>query len=156
MNRDLIAIFCSLLFSCFSFHAAAGPDSKEDKVKREQWYKNMVQTKIDYLARQVGMNADQKSKFEKQYAAMSAETAKLSRETRRLERTVSKKADATDVEFEKAAEAITELKSKEGAIEQKYFNQFKAYLSKKQLFQLKVAEHKWMKELMKHRMKGKK
>ncbi|MDE6101314.1 MAG: hypothetical protein K2G01_09740 [Paramuribaculum sp.] len=154
MNKILIAIFCTAILSCFSFQAAASADSKEDKVKREQWYKNMVQTKIDYIAKQVGMNADQKGKFEKQYAAMSAETAKLSRETRQLERTIAKKANATDVEYEKAAEAIAEFKSKEGAIEQKYFNQFKTYLSKKQLFQLKVAEHKWMKELMKHRNKG--
>lgn len=59
------------------------------------------------------------------------------------------------MEYEKAAEAVAEFKSKEGAIELRYFNQFKGYLSKKQLFKLKIAEHKWMKELMRHRNKGK-
>ena len=51
---------------------------------------------------------------------------------------------------------MTEFKSKEAAIELRYFNQFKTYLSKKQLFQLKIAENKWMRELMKQRGKGKK
>ena len=86
---------------------------------------------------------------------MSNETSRLARDTRSLERQVSKKANPSDLEYEKAAEAITEFKAKEGAVELKYFNQFKTFLNKKQLFQLKLAENKWMDELMRHRGKGK-
>lgn len=152
MKRNIITIICLFLVALTSTVAA----EPQNKAQKEQWFKNMVQTKVDYLAKQMNLTADQRAKFEKQYTAMSAETSKLARETRALQQSISKKEKATDVEYEKAAEAIAEFKSKEGAIELRYFNQFKAYLSKKQLFTLKLAEHKWMKELMRQRHKGKK
>lgn len=153
MKRNILSLLCLLFIACFTVQANPGP---QNKTQREQWYKNMVQTKIEYIAKQMNLTPEQKAKFDKHYTAFSAETSKLSKETRALERAVSKKEKPTDIEYEKAAEAITEFKAKEGAIEQKYFNQFRTYLTKKQLFQLKVAEHKWMKELMNQRSKGKK
>lgn len=152
MKRNIIFLFTVCLLSFTSAFA----QQPQDKAKREQWFKNMVQTKIDYLSKQMDLTPEQKSRFEKQYTAMSMETARLANDTRALQRSVAKKDNASDVEYEKAAEAVAEFKSKEGAIELKYFNQFKAYLTKKQLFQLKNAEHKWMRELMRHHGKGKK
>lgn len=153
MKRSLITLLAVILLSCFSAMAA---DKPQTDVQRQQWFKNMVSTKIEYLSKQMNLTPDQKTRFAKEYTAMSNETSKLAGETRRLERTVSKNANATDLEYEKAAEAISEFKSKEGAIELRYFNQFKTYLTKKQLFQLKITENKWMRELMKQRGKTKK
>lgn len=146
MRKNIAAFILCILFAAAT--AFAGP---QDKAKREQWYNNMIQTKIDFLSKQIGLTSEQKEKFEKMYRAMSNETSRLSRDTRSLERQVSKKSSASDLEYEKAAEAIAEFKAKEGNIEMKYFNQFKTFLSKKQLFQLKIAENKWMNELMRHR-----
>ncbi|MCM1348913.1 MAG: hypothetical protein NC338_05825 [Firmicutes bacterium] len=153
MKRIATSFLCmlSLLFALQL--QAAGP---QDASQRKQWFNNMVQTKIDYLAKQMELTPDQKARFEKQYAAMSAETARLAGDTRNMQKNVAKKDNPNDLELEKAAEAIAEFKSKEGAIEMKYFNQFKTYLTKKQLFKLKTAESKWMKMLMNHRGKGKK
>lgn len=152
MRKNIAALLlCILLSGIQAF--GAGP---QDKAKRQQWYDNMIQTKIDYLAKKIDVTPEQKEKFEKTYKAMSNETNRLSRDTRSLERQVSKKSDATDLEYEKASEAIAEFKSKEGAIELKYYRQFKTFLTKKQLFQLKIAENKWMDTIMQHRGRGKK
>ncbi len=152
MRKYIAALLLCLLFATGSAFGA-GP---QDKAQRQQWYDNMIQTKIDYLAKQMSLTSDQKEKFEQTYKAMANETGRLTRDTRNLERQVSKKADATDLEYEKASEAIAELKSKEGAIELKYYRQFKTFLSKKQLFQLKIAENKWMDTIMQHRGRAKK
>ncbi len=143
-----------LTFLLCLFVAAAAQSAPQDKAKRAQWFNNMVNSKIEYLSKQMNLEGDQKVQFEKTYRAMVNETSKIASETRRLERNVSKKDNASDLEYEKAAEAIAEFKSKEGAIELRYFNQFKTFLTKKQLFQLKIAEDRWMKELMRHRGKG--
>lgn len=127
-----------------------------DKAQRQQWMNNMIQSKTDYVVKEIGLNDNLKPKFEKQYRAMCHEVARLGRDTRNLERTIVKKDNPSDLEYEKGAEAMAEFKVKEGNIEMKYFNQFKTYLTKKQLFNMKIAEQKWMNELMKHRGKGKK
>jgi len=128
----------------------------QSDAQRRQWFNNMVATKVDYISKQIGLDGDKKVRFAKEYTAMTTETAKLARETRKLERSVAKNPKATDLEYEKAAEAVAEFKGREAAIEMRYYNQFKTYLSKKQLFQLKIAENKWMRELMKHRGKNRK
>ena len=151
MIRHITALIICIVVGSLSLMA----DGPRNRANREQWYNNMIQTKIDYLAKQMSLTPQQKEKFEKSYRDMSNETSRLARDTRSLERQVSKKANPSDLEYEKAAEAITEFKAKEGAIELKYFNQFKTFLNKKQLFQLKLAENKWMDELMRHRGKGK-
>ena len=151
MIRHITALIICIVVGSLSLMA----DGPRNRANREQWYNNMIQTKIDYLSKQMNLTPQQKEKLEKSYRDMSNETSRLARDTRSLERQVSKKANPSDLEYEKAAEAITEFKAKEGAVELKYFNQFKTFLNKKQLFQLKLAENKWMDELMRHRGKGK-
>lgn len=151
MIRHITALIICIVVGSLSLMA----DGPRNRANREQWYNNMIQTKIDYLSKQMNLTPQQKEKFEKSYRDMSNETSRLARDTRSLERQVSKKANPSDLEYEKAAEAITEFKAKESAVELKYFNQFKTFLNKKQLFQLKLAENKWMDELMRHRGKGK-
>jgi len=152
MKKYFIISFMLMLLTCGNV-LAAGP---KNKAQRKQWYENMIQTKIDFLSRQINLTPDQKDKFEKAYRSMSNETSRLAHDTRALERQIAKKADPSDLECEKAAEAIAEFKSKEGAIELQYFNHFKTFLTKKQLFQLKIAENRWMNKLMRHRGGGKK
>lgn len=148
MKRYILTLLAIFVLSIASVSAAP-----QDKQKRQAWYNNMIQTKVDYLAKQLAMTPDQKTKFEKSYKEMAAETSKLANETRAMEKSVSSKASPTDLEYEKAAEAMAEFKSKEGAIELKYYKQYKTFLTKKQLFQLKIAENKWMREVMRHRAK---
>lgn len=151
MKHKIISFLLCLVLAS----SAAFAQGHQDKAKRQQWFQNMVNAKIEYLSKQLNLSPDQQAKFEKSYRAMSQETSKLANDTRALQRSVSKKASATDLEYEKAGEAMAEFKAKEGAIELKYFNQFKSFLTKKQLFQLKIAEHNWMKQIMKQRGKKK-
>lgn len=112
----------------------------------------MAKVRLDFIAGQLDLSADQKQKFVEIYNSMQAELDKLREDTKSLRMSIEDK-NATDLEYEKAAEALFEFKQKEGTIELKYFDQFKNVLTPKQLFQLKTAEMKWMKELMKHRKK---
>ena len=58
---------------------------------------------------------------------------------------------ATDAEYEAAALASTRVKQKEGEIELEYFHKFSRFLTKKQLFQMKLAEEKFTQYLLRHR-----
>ena len=110
------------------------------------------------MADRLKLTDEQKAKFVPVYEEMDERTAKIERETRQMEREVRKKgAQATDTEYEKAAEALTELKGKQGAIEMEYLPKFKSILTKEQLFKMKGAERDFMRELMdRHRKSSKK
>lgn len=154
MKRILTAF--ALIATIILTSAQSSAQTLQNKAQRQQWFNNMVQSKTDFIVKELGLTDNVKTKFEKQYTAMCHEVARLGRDTRNMERSITKKENPSDLEYEKGAEAMAEFKIKEGNIEMKYFNQYKTYLTKKQLFKLKVAEQKWMNALMKHRSKSKK
>lgn len=123
---------------------------KPSQRERESWMKEMQQVKNEYIARVLELSEEQKAKFIPVYNRMEEEVRVAADQAMRLERQVRRKGDkATDLEREKAAEAQFELKGKEGAIEMKYFKDFKSILTSKQLIKLKKAERDFSRELMK-------
>lgn len=106
--------------------------------------------KNEYIARKLELSDEQKTKFLPLYNRMDEEMRQVAEQAMKMERSVRKKGpQATDLEYEKAAEAQFELKGKENRIEMKYFNDFKTMLTPRQLFKLKKAERDFSRELMK-------
>ena len=80
---------------------------------------------------------------------------KVNREARAMEKKITKSSEkVSDLEYEKAAEAMYEVKGKEAAIEKQYFTKFKTVLTPKQLFELKQAERRFTDKLMKEHSKA--
>lgn len=154
MKKISIIFLIATIFAQLSTIEAQKKPSKEE---RQQWFKEMREYKHNFLIKELALEEDQQEAFFKVYDAMEDETFKLHHGTRKLQRELSKKdADVTDIEYEKAAEALFELKYKEAQIELKYFEQFKNVLTKKQLFLLKKAEDKYTRHLMRQHDKHKK
>lgn len=146
-----------LIISLFAQLSTIDAQKKQSKEERQQWFKEMREYKHNFLIKELDLDKEQQEAFFPIYDAMEDETFKLHHGTRKLQRELSKKeADVTDIEYEKAAEALFELKYKEAQIELKYFEQFKSVLTKKQLFLLKKAEDKYTRHLMKQHDKQKK
>lgn len=147
MKRSLILIlFLSLIFSATVF-------AQKGAGHRQKWMKEMQQAKIEFMTKELDITEQQKARFAETMIAMEKELGKLRGETRSMEKSIKDKNNATDLEYEKAAEAMFEFKSREGAIEKKYYTIFKQFLTPQQLFKFYPAERKWMKTLMKHRKK---
>lgn len=151
MNKlSLIFIILCTIFLSDSV-SAQGKPSKRD---RQSWNQEMQAVKNDFIARKLDLTAEQREKFLPLYSKMEEETRKVNDDTRRMQKEVLNKGQAsTDLEYEKCAEALFELRGRENTIEMKYFQQFKTILSPKQLFMLKDAEQEFTKELMKQHRK---
>lgn len=149
-----ISILILLIISIAEFAIADKPE-KKDKSDREQWFKEMREIKHNFLIKELDLTSQQQKEFFPVYDAMESEFQKIHRETRKLQRDIKKKKadEVTDLEYEKAAEALFEIKSRESQIEIKYFQQLKSVLKPRQLFLLKGAEDKFMRHLMKQRQK---
>lgn len=133
--------------------ATASLAQKKDSRNHEQWMNELRKAKVEYMTRELELTSDQEERFATVYNSMQSELDKLRREIRALHKSIEEKKDATDLEYEKAAETAFEFKSREGAIEQRYYQQFKQILTPRQLYKFQSAEKKWMKTLMKHRKK---
>lgn len=150
-----IAFILAIIFMAVAGAYAKAPEG--DKPDRSQWAKEMRQLRTNYVVKKLGIEGDSREKFVVAYGAMQNDLDKLHRECRQLYKAVEKKGDAaSNAEFEKAANAMYEMHSKEGAIEMRYYAKFKSILTPKQLFKLKDAEHKFSRELMKQRKGAKK
>lgn len=145
MKKYIIFLFLTVF--TFTFANA----QKHDGNHRHQWAKEMRKAKNEFIIKEVGISDEQKKEFTDLYESMQKELSKISHETRELSKKVEANPNATDLEFEKAAETMAEAKSKEGQIEKTYFEKFKKILTPKQLFKFKCSESKWTRHLMEMR-----
>lgn len=137
--------------------ATAAPSAEaQGKASREQWMTEMRQYKRNYLAKELELTKEQQNKFFPLYEAMEDECAALDEDTRQMERRISQAADASDLEYEKATEAMYETKVKQAEIERGYAAKFKEVLTPKQLFRLKDADRKFARTMMRqhNRLRG--
>lgn len=117
--------------------------------ERKTWMKEMQQYKNEFMTRKLDLTDEQKAKFLPVYDRMEKEVRAVNEQTMKMERDIRKNKVATDLEYEKLAEAQFELKAREAKIELKYLKEFKAILKPAQLIKLKKAERDFSRELMK-------
>jgi len=138
----------------------AAPDvsaQKQSKTERDNWFREMQRVKHEYLVKELGLTKDQQTKFFPVYDAMDEEMRRTFDGIRSMEHQIRKKGDkATDIELERAADAMFNVKSKEAAIEKAYYQKFKKLLTKKQLFNLKRAERHFQRKMINEHRKARK
>lgn len=130
--------------------SAQTPDN--DSIDRKETFmKEFRDYKHRFLTKELSLSRDQRDKFFPLYDQMEDETTTLNNDTRQLERRISESTEkVNDLEYEKATEALFELKIKEGEIEKSYLPKFAEILSPEQLFKLKSAERSFTNDLIHH------
>lgn len=147
-----IAIVLALIFS--SSLSMTAQRSKNPKHK--QWFKEFRNYKRDFLIKEIGLSKSQQEEFFPLYNSMEKEVYQVNKEVRDMERKISSSENVSDIEYEKTAEAMSEVKAKEAKIETEYFEKFSNILSKKQLFLLKRAETRFTRGILNHHRRERK
>ncbi len=147
--QRIITVFI-LCLSLAVGSTASAQDKGSKRPDRKEWFKQMRCYKHDFMAKELSLTKEQQEKFFPLYDEMESQLHKVQRESMMLEHKINTSSSlVSDLEYEKAAEAMVEVKGKEAAIEEQYLKKFKTVLSAKQLFGLKQAERKCTRELMK-------
>lgn len=147
-------IFATII--SFSTSAFAQSQSRSASADRERWLKEVREYKHDLLVEETEMTKEQQAEFLPLYSAMEKEIYQVNYDARALEGKISaSSAKVSDLEYEKAAEALSEVKQREGEIELEYYKKFEKILSKKQLFLLKRAENRFTRDMLNHNRRGK-
>lgn len=148
MKRNInIIIVLTLIFSS-SFCLIAQQDNRNPK--HQKWFKEFRNYKRDFLIKEVDLTKNQQEEFFPLYNSMEKEIFQINKEVREMEKKVSSSSNVSDTEYEKTAEAMSEVKAQEAKIESEYFEKFSKILSKKQLFLLKRAENRFTRDMLNH------
>lgn len=131
--------------------------SAQDKGERQQWMNEIQQYKRTYFAKELDLTREQQNRFFPLYEEMETQIRQIDDDTRVMERRIADAGDdASNIEYEKATEAMYDAKVKEAALEKDYMVKFKEILSPRQLFQLKTVERRFSREMMRqhHRIRS--
>ena len=136
---------------CFSFTAASfAQDNSQKKPDRSEWFRQMRQYKHKFLIKELSLTQQQQDEFFPLYDAMQNEMEQLQRNVRQADRKITRSEQpVSDADYLHAARMATEVKAREGAVEEMYFDKFAKVLTPKQMFQLHFAERKFTREIMK-------
>ena len=126
-------IYITLLFAAL-LPQAAGAQLKTAENLREKWFSEIRQVKRNYFVKELDLSREQQNKFFPLYEEMGQPIAEAK--------------DATDTEYEKAAEALYDADVQTSQIRREYMDKFKTILTSRQLFELKNVERKFSREMM--------
>ncbi|MDE5980120.1 MAG: hypothetical protein K2L39_08845 [Muribaculaceae bacterium] len=137
-----------------SFSVSAAPQTPGE---REQWMTEMRQYKRIYITKELELSREQQAKFYPLYEEMEENEARINDEARAMEKRVAETQNASDLEYEKATEAVYDAAVRSAQLEREYMEKFKEILSRKQLFRLKAVERQFNREMMRqhHRLRTK-
>jgi len=128
----------------------------QNKTDHEQWLTEINQYKRNYYTKELDLSVQQQARFFPLYEEMDEQTRRIDSEARTMEQRIADTEDATDLEYEKATEALYDAKVRQAEIEREYMLKFKEILSSKQLFRLNNVERKFSREMMRqhHRLRN--
>lgn len=132
--------------------AAVMAQHKNNRAKVE---KELQDFKIKYLAQEMELRADQQAKFVEVYSRKMNEIRKIYETPMKLQHKVKHNKKATPEEYQKASDMMSDAKVQEGKVDRKYDEEFKKFLSSKQIYKMKQAEGEFRKKLQELRSKRK-
>lgn len=147
--NTLLRISTSFLLILLAICTSLAQDFNEND-DRDKIMAQLRPYKHNFIAKDLKLSKEQQREFIPLYDSMDEELQKVNDETRKLERSVTEKKDATETELNAASRAIFEQKSKEAEIELAYYEKFKDVLTPEQLLKLKGSERRFTKWIMKH------
>lgn len=128
----------------------------KDSRQRHPSFKQIVEFKLKFLAQEMELKADQKDQFVELYTEMMNEKKKLFSEIRTLEKKLDENNSASDDDYARVSDAISNAKVRDAEIEKRYDDKFSTFLSSRQIFKMKSAEDKFRDKMNQMRHKKRK
>lgn len=126
---------------------------KHKKCDREKWRKDMREFKLRFLAQEMELRDDQQKQFITLYTQMTEEKEALMKRTCQAVEKIEKLDSPTEADYKAGSEALLRAREQEVAIDRKYDEKFRTFLSAKQIFKMKEAERKFRDKLNEMRHK---
>lgn len=145
--KTKIIIFA--LAAAMALPIAAQQRKASSRQNQTEWLKGVRSYKHEMLSKEMELTKAQQDEFLPLYKQMEEEIFQANKQAHDLETKISNSTEAiSDLEYAKAAEALSESSMVCAQIEDTYFKKFSKILSSKQLFLLKRAENRFAKSII--------
>ena len=129
--------------------SAQGHDRKD----REKMMRELQEFKMKFMAQEMDLKEDQQGRFFELYNEMCEKRRACMHEAMKMERKVKKNKEATEADYQAAAEAMKKAKAEDLAIEKSFDEKFSQFLTPKQIYKMKDAEQEFRKKMSEMRHK---
>lgn len=141
-----VILLGGLSVSLAAQNGAGAQTQEQRKARNEQFCK----FRRDYMMKQIGLTEQEAKQFFPLYEELESKKWKADKEARDFARKVAHATGAvSDIEYEKAAQALLEKDEKMAQLDREYYNKFKTFLSSEKLFKFKNAQMKFPRAMMK-------
>ena len=117
--------------------------SQKQNGDKEAKRKEMMEFKLDYLAKAMELRDDQKKQFYEVYTQMENERRAIVKSIKSAEKKIAGSKNASEADYDKASKEISAAKAKMAQIEKKYDDKFASFLTKKQIYKMKEAANEF-------------
>lgn len=139
-------ILLSLVFLFAALGASAQKTGEKGHLSDEK-KKELREFKLKFLADELNLNADQRKQFNEIYTQLDNERRVFRKRKKEIEKKIASSKNLSDAEYDKASKELNELETKLADLRTVYDAKFAKFMSKKQIFQLKAAEEKFMQKM---------
>lgn len=121
--------------------------AQNKKATRAEMMKEFREMKMKYIAQEIDIEDGKRSEFFELYSQMEDEKYKVFSAVKKTEKEVKSNKNATDADYERLSNQITQAKVKDAEISKIFDEKFSRILSPKQMFKMKEAEQNFRKKM---------
>ena len=141
-----------LLLAVFTLPAVfAQGGNKDDRAKMRE---ELLQFKIDFLAKEMQLSEKEKAEFVPLYKEYDEQRRKAGSEAWKFERQLKKNKDASEADYRKLSELQQKAREKDNEIVKKFDSRFESFLSAKQIYTMHQGEEKFFEKMKEMRKKN--
>lgn len=135
----------------FGANAQQPEAERPESAEANKWIQEYRQYKQAFLTSEMDLTKEQQEEFFPLYEEMEDKVLQLNRTAKETEAEMTARTDEpTDEEYLNVAKELAETKGREAELETEYFDKFSKILSPKQLFELKRAEDRFSRTMLRH------
>ena len=159
-------IFTLILLVCSALSLWASPAGEpvcglapepagEHKPPTKEQKEEFLKFKLDYFIQEMNLPADKQGEFKRIYTDYEKDREALFSGMWQKIKAFRADKEHSDADYLGMAEAMSQMKAKEGELEKSCFGKLRTILSPKQLYEFKKAENKFNRKVMEMQGKGK-
>ena len=138
-----------LLLAILSLPSVFAQAKDKEKMREE-----LLQFKIDFLAKEMQLSDKEKSEFAPLYKEYDEQRRKAGSEAWKFERQLKKNKDASEADYRKLAELQQKAREKDNEIVRKFDSRLESFLSAKQIYTMHQGEEKFFEKMKEMRKKN--
>ena len=143
LKKTVIVCLCAIL----AFGLSAAPQKKAGATPGAEVKREAMEYKLRFLSKRMELTQEQNERFCELYRKMSVEKERIFKEMYAAEKKVRQNQNATEKDYQALNDQLDRLHKQESDLDARYDKEFRTFLGAKQLYEMKRAEHDFMRRL---------